>query len=360
MRCEKYETLLSQLADGELSTGQELEVHRHISSCPECRTFYEWILRAEELLRFEHSRLPLRTDITSEVLRRLSRRRRRVGLLVSVSVLCLIVSLIFFLLRGGSLVVEVVTGTGAEVSRTGIRWRKPGAGDAVPVGWTVRSGNSTLVLRGCGVTLELREGSELRLNLLRDADVKVSLKSGSLLASVEELARCRVETPIASVWSSDGKFLLRLSGEVPSFSFLPCAYAGEEARLVVDVLRGQVTVRKGGSVRAVVAGSRAVVSFSVAGVYVKAFSELAGQKWDEFRENRLNFWRQMQVYLDGLELFAQAIELWSYGTPRSELLSLSRERRGRALNGMRRLYAKERQIAVALDEFLELQKKVEE
>ena len=38
--CERFEALISEMLDGELSPGEEAEVRAHMESCPECAAMY--------------------------------------------------------------------------------------------------------------------------------------------------------------------------------------------------------------------------------------------------------------------------------------------------------------------------------
>ena len=56
--CERYEALISQLIDGELSAGEETEVRAHMAHCAGCAAMYEAFSAAGEALRADASDVP--------------------------------------------------------------------------------------------------------------------------------------------------------------------------------------------------------------------------------------------------------------------------------------------------------------
>ena len=56
--CERYEALISELLDGELSAAEEAEVRAHMAQCAECAAMYEAFSAAGEALRADASDVP--------------------------------------------------------------------------------------------------------------------------------------------------------------------------------------------------------------------------------------------------------------------------------------------------------------
>ena len=56
--CERYEALISELLDGELSAEEETEVRAHMAQCAACAAMYEAFSAAGEALRADASNVP--------------------------------------------------------------------------------------------------------------------------------------------------------------------------------------------------------------------------------------------------------------------------------------------------------------
>ena len=56
--CERYEALISELLDGELSAEEETEVREHMAHCAACAAMYEAFSAAGEALRADASNVP--------------------------------------------------------------------------------------------------------------------------------------------------------------------------------------------------------------------------------------------------------------------------------------------------------------
>ena len=56
--CERYEALISELLDGELSAEEETEVREHMAHCAACAAMYEAFSAAGEALRADASDVP--------------------------------------------------------------------------------------------------------------------------------------------------------------------------------------------------------------------------------------------------------------------------------------------------------------
>ena len=56
--CERYEALISELLDGELSAAEEAEVRAHMAQCAECAAMYEAFSAAGAALRADASDVP--------------------------------------------------------------------------------------------------------------------------------------------------------------------------------------------------------------------------------------------------------------------------------------------------------------